>query len=190
VRSLAEVDRQDVVFNGHYFYTSTSPSRNTGARSGSLPGRYRREIRTDIYAVKASAEYHGSASYDQLIDIGLPRRPHRPLSMQLVFGIWRGGRAHHERRAHLRQRRSENEEIGPWPETIRQAILGFERTRPPRRTREPKQFKYCFETSGRHVIESPPYSHARTHPRVRARRYDPQPMHSTKKPRSARSTED
>jgi len=38
------------------------------------------------------------------------------------------------------------------------AILEFERTRPGRgKTREAKQFKYCFEDSGRAVVESSRY---------------------------------
>jgi len=50
--------------------------------------------------------------------------------MQLVFGIWRG--AEHITSGELIYVNADlkNEESAPWPETIRQAILGFERTRP------------------------------------------------------------
>ena len=66
----AEVDRQDVVFNGHYFlYFDVAIAEYWRA----IGFRYPEDILahgTDIYAVKAGAEYHGSASYEDVLDIG------------------------------------------------------------------------------------------------------------------------
>ena len=66
----AEVDRQDVVFNGHYFlYFDVAVAEYWRAIGFDYP-RDIVEHGTDIYAVKASAEYHGSATYEDLLDIG------------------------------------------------------------------------------------------------------------------------
>src|SRR5207249_9590973 len=67
----AEVDRQDVVFNGHYFlYFDVAVAEYWRAIGFRYPEDIVEKFGTDIYAVKASAEYHGSSTYDELIDIG------------------------------------------------------------------------------------------------------------------------
>src|SRR5258708_12275093 len=67
----AEVDRQDVVFNGHYFlYFDVAVAEYWRAIGFRYPEDIVEKFGTDIYAVKASAEFHGSATYDELIDIG------------------------------------------------------------------------------------------------------------------------
>jgi len=86
--------------------------------------------------VKASAEYHGSATYDELIDIGCRVGRIGRSSMQLVFGIWRG--AEHITsgeliyvNADLKTRKS-----APWPERSSGRSSSSSTPGPPRRTRE------------------------------------------------------
>jgi len=85
---------------------------------------------TDIYAVKASAEYHGSATYDELIDIGC--RVGRIGRSQCSSSSASGAAPSTSRaasfiyvNADLKTRKS-----APWPEPIKRAILEFEHTRP------------------------------------------------------------
>ena len=67
----AEVDMQKIVFNGHYLmYLDTAISDYWRAmafpyESGMLA------LGGDLYVKKASLEYHGSAHYDDLLDVGL-----------------------------------------------------------------------------------------------------------------------
>ena len=127
----AEVDRQDVVFNGHYFlYFDVAVAEYWRAIGLRYPQDFVDKFGTDIYAVKASAEYHGSATYDELLDIGCRAGRLGRSSMQLVLGIWRGedhltsGELVYVN-ADVKTRKS-----APWPELIRQMILRFERTPP------------------------------------------------------------
>lgn len=126
----AEVDRQDVVFNGHYFfYFDVAVAEYWRA----IGFRYPEDIErfgSDIYAVKASAEYHGSATYDQVLEIGCRVGRIGHSSLQFLFGVWRG--AEHITsgelvyvNADLRTKKS-----ALWPKAIKEAILAFERTPP------------------------------------------------------------
>jgi len=127
----AEVDRQDVVFNAHYFlYFDVAVAEYWRAIGVRYPGDFIERFGSDIYAVKASAEYHGSAAYDDLIDIGCRAGRIGRSSLQLLFGIWRGA----ERltsgelvyvNADLKTKKSAS-----WPEPFKRAILQFERTPP------------------------------------------------------------
>jgi acyl-CoA thioester hydrolase len=126
----AEVDRQDVVFNGHYFlYFDVAIAEYWRA----IGFRYPDDILqhgTDIYAVKASAEYHGSATYEDVLDIGCRVARIGRSSMTFVFGVWRGaGRIASGELVYVnadpKTRRS-----APWPEALRSAVLAYEGVRP------------------------------------------------------------
>lgn len=127
----AEVDRQDVVFNGHYFlYFDVAVAEYWRAIGFSYPADIVGEYGTDIYAVRASADYHGSATYDDLIEIGCRAGRIGRSSLQLLFGVWLGA----ERitsgelvyvNADPKTRRSV-----PWPDPLKAKILAFERTPP------------------------------------------------------------
>src|SRR3990167_9792562 len=66
----AEVDRQDVVFNGNYFlYFDVAVAEYWRAIGIRYPQEYVDVYGTDVFAVKATAEYHGSATYDDPLDI-------------------------------------------------------------------------------------------------------------------------
>lgn len=127
----AEVDRQDVVFNGNYFlYFDVAITEYWRAIGFDYPDDIVAQFGTDIYAVKASADYLGPATYDQELDIGCRVARIGRSSMSFLFGIWRAeallttGELVYVN-AHPATRKS-----APWPDTLRTAILGFERTPP------------------------------------------------------------
>jgi acyl-CoA thioester hydrolase len=127
----AEVDRQDVVFNGNYFLYFDVAIAEYWRRIGvPYPQGYVDTFGTDIYALKATSEFHGSATYDDLLDVCCRVSRIGRSSMIFTFGIWRG--ADHINSGELvyvnadpNTRRS-----APWPEPVRQAILKYERTTP------------------------------------------------------------
>ncbi len=127
----AEVDRQDVVFNGNYFlYFDVAVTEYWRAIGFDYPDDIVKKFGTDIYALKAAAEYHAPATYDDLLEVGCRVGRIGRSSMQLLLGIWRGS-AHITSgelvyvNADLKTRKA-----APWPEALRQAILKFERTPP------------------------------------------------------------
>ena len=126
----AEVDRQDVVFNGHYFlYFDVAIAEYWRA----IGFRYPEDILahgTDIYAVKAGAEYHGSAGYEDVLEIGCRVARIGRSSMTFVFAIWRGGDKITSGELVYVNADPKTRESAPWPEALRSAILGYERARP------------------------------------------------------------
>ena len=80
--------------------------------------------------MKASAEYHGSATYDDLIDIGCRVGRIGRSSMQLLFGIWRG--AEHVTSGELVYVNADpkTRKSAPWPDSLRNAILAYEGVKP------------------------------------------------------------
>ena len=126
----AEVDRQDVVFNGHYFlYFDVAIAEYWRA----IGFKYPEDILgfgTDIYAVKASAEYHGSATYDDVLEIGCRVAKIGRSSMQFLFGVWRGGQRITSGELVYVNADPKTRKSAPWPETLRAAVLGYERVQP------------------------------------------------------------
>ena len=126
----AEVDRQDVVFNGNYFlYFDVAIAEYWRAIGFNYPADIVK-LGMDIFAIKAAAEYHGSATYEDELDVCCRVSRIGRSSMVFLFGIWRGA----ERltsgelvyvNADLKTRKS-----APWPESLRSAIVAFERTMP------------------------------------------------------------
>jgi len=85
---------------------------------------------TDMFAVKATAEYHGSAEFDDVLDIhGRTARLGRT-SMQFLLEIWRG--ATHLVSGELIYVNADpaTKKSAPLPAAFRQKILGYERVRP------------------------------------------------------------
>lgn len=87
----AEVDKQGIVFNGNYFlYFDVAITEYWRAIGIDYPDGIVKAFGTDLYTVKATAEYHGSAGYDDILDIhGRTARLGRS-SMQFLLEIWRG----------------------------------------------------------------------------------------------------
>ncbi|SRR5581483_11823979 len=126
----AEVDRQDVVFNGHYFlYFDVAIAEYWRA----IGFRYPDDILahgTDIYAVKASAEYHGSATYDEVLEVGCRVARIGRSSMTFLFGIWRGSERITSGELVYVNAEPKTRKSAPWPEALKSAVLGYERVRP------------------------------------------------------------
>lgn len=127
----AEVDRQDIVFNGHYFlYFDVAIADYWRAIGFDYPTEMVDRFGTDIYAVKATAEYHGSATYDDRLDVCCRVGRVGRSSMLFLFGVWRG--ADHITsgevvyvNADVKTRKS-----APWPQAFVDKVLGYERLRP------------------------------------------------------------
>ena len=127
----AEVDRQGVVFNGNYFlYFDVAVAEYWRAIGFRYPEDIVDKFGTDIYAVKAGAEYHLPAGYDDLLDVGCRVRRIGRSSAHFAFGVWRG----HEHIASGKlvyvNADPKTRKSAAWPEPLRQAIVKFERTPP------------------------------------------------------------
>jgi acyl-CoA thioester hydrolase len=127
----AEVDRQDVVFNAHYFlYFDVAVTEYWRTIGLEYPAGYIERAGADLYAVKASAEFHGSARYDDVLDVACRVSRIGRSSAQLVLGIWRGedhlttGELVYVN-ADVRTRTAK-----PWPEEFRSKVLAYEKTPP------------------------------------------------------------
>ncbi len=88
----AEVDKQDIVFNGHYLtyfdVAITEYWRCIGVPYPAIIERWG----TDLFAVKAGIEYHAPAHFDDILDIGVRVSRIGNSSIQLVLGIFRDDR--------------------------------------------------------------------------------------------------
>jgi len=126
----AEVDRQDIVFNGHYLtYFDVAiteywravglPYPETTADSGG-----------ELYTRKASVEYHAPARYDDWLDIGV--RCARIGRSSLAFLLEIHCDARHLASGEMIYVHADpaKAESAPVPERLRRAILGFERRSP------------------------------------------------------------
>ena len=107
----AEIDAQKIVFNGHYLmYFDTAVAGYW--RALALPYAQTMEsLGGDLYVRKATLEYHGSARYDDLLDVGL--RCARIGNSSIVFsgGGVPSGRTPGQRRTRLRLRRPEHADL-------------------------------------------------------------------------------
>ena len=126
----AEVDRQDVVFNGNYFlYFDVAIAEYWRAIGFDYPKEIV-DVGMDIYAIKASAEYHGSAGYDDLLDVCCRVARIGRTSMVFLFGIWRGDEHLTSGELVYVNAKLATKQSAPWPEFLRDKILAFEQTRP------------------------------------------------------------
>lgn len=86
----AEVDKQDIVFNGHYLayfdVAITEYWRELGLPYPAIVERWG----TDLFVVKAGIEYHAPAHYDDVIDIGARAERIGNSSLHFRIGIFRG----------------------------------------------------------------------------------------------------
>ena len=86
----AEVDMQKIVFNAHYLmYVDTAMADYW--RALALPyEEAMQQLDGDLYVKKASVEYHGSARYDDQLDIGIKCERLGNSSMFFTAAIFRG----------------------------------------------------------------------------------------------------
>jgi acyl-CoA thioester hydrolase len=127
----AEVDRQGIVFNGNYFlYFDVAITEYWRAIGIDYPDGIVKVFGTDMYTVKATAEYHRSAEYDDILDIhGRTARLGRS-SMQFLLEIWRGDTHLVSGELIYVNADPATKKSAPLPEPLRQKIIGFERVQP------------------------------------------------------------
>ena len=86
----AEVDKQDIVFNGHYLtyfdVAITEYWRTLGLAYPAILERFG----SDLFVVKAGIEYRGPAHYDDVLDIGMRVERIGNSSLQFRVAIFRG----------------------------------------------------------------------------------------------------
>ncbi len=87
----AEVDRQDIVFNGHYL-TYFDVGMTEYMRAIGVP--YPDGLLThdcDLFVVKATVEFKSPARYDDVVDCCVRVGRIGRSSMQFLFALYRGG---------------------------------------------------------------------------------------------------
>src|SRR6476661_8275495 len=86
----AEVDMQAIVFNGHYL-TYFDVAFTEYWRATGLPGVMQQaEDGQEMFARKATIEYHAPAHFDDMLDIGVRCAALGRSSMRYVLEIYRG----------------------------------------------------------------------------------------------------
>jgi acyl-CoA thioester hydrolase len=86
----AEVDMQGIVFNGHYL-TYFDVAFTEYWRTVGLPNIFlQAEEGREMFARKATIEYHGPAHFDDLVDIGVRCASLGRSSLRFVLEIYRG----------------------------------------------------------------------------------------------------
>ena len=86
----AEVDKQDIVFNGHYLtYFDVAITEYWRALGVPYPGITER-WGSDLFVVKAVIEYHAPARYDDELEIGVRIARIGTSSMRFEIAIFRG----------------------------------------------------------------------------------------------------
>ena len=122
----AEVDKQSIVFNGHYFlYFDVATTEYWRAIGFTYPDSFA-ALGGDLFAVKADAEFIKPAKFDDELEIGCRVSQLGRSSITLTFGVFR----HDELLTHgtliyvfasLPERQS-----APIPEQLKTAISQFE----------------------------------------------------------------
>ncbi len=124
----AEVDRQDVVFNAHYFlYFDVAITEYWRALGLDYPAGYVAREGADLYAVKATADFVGSARYDDLLEVGCRIGRLGRSSAQFVLGIWRGEQLLTTGELVYVNVDVATHEARPWSEDFRSRLAAFER---------------------------------------------------------------
>jgi acyl-CoA thioester hydrolase len=130
----AEVDRQDIVFNGHYLtYFDVAVTEYWRAIGMQYPERIV-PLGIDLYAVKSTVEYHAPARYDDWLDVHIRCARMGRTSLRFVLEIWRGD--DHLVTGELIYVTADPSErkSRPVPAPLRAAITTYERTLPETRT--------------------------------------------------------
>jgi YbgC/YbaW family acyl-CoA thioester hydrolase len=126
----AEVDMQKVVFNGNYLtYFDVAIAEYWRALAQSASRDFADEY-MNLYAVKATVEFHASARYDELIDVSCRVARIGRSSMGFVFGIWRGNEHLISGELAYVYVDPESGKSAPVPQPMRDAMISFERVKP------------------------------------------------------------
>lgn len=126
----AEVDMQHVVFNANYLMYFDVAIAEYWRELAQRAGRDFHDDYMKLYSVKEVVEYHGSARYDELIEVACRLARLGRSSLTFAFGIWRGPE-------HLVSGEIVYVHVEPGsrkgtliPQELREAMLDYERVRP------------------------------------------------------------
>ena len=134
----SEVDMQKVVFNGNYFnYFDVAVFESWRAMVGqgmrAQGARLQEQFESwihNIYVVKASAEYHGPAHWDDELDIGVRATRLGRSSMRTVVEIYRGDEHLISGELIYVYKDPATNAPVPLPDEFRKLIVEFEKVRP------------------------------------------------------------
>ncbi|MFN0040503.1 MAG: acyl-CoA thioesterase [Burkholderiales bacterium] len=126
----AEVDRQGIVFNGHYLtYFDVGITEYYRALGYPYPDGLA-QSGTDLYVRKAEVEYHASAQYDDEIDIGVRVARLGRSSFDFCVEIHRAGTLLVTGKVVYVNADPVARKSAPLPDFLRLAIKGFEHLAP------------------------------------------------------------
>ena len=122
----AEVDMQKIVFNAHYLmYLDTAMADYW--RVLALPyEEAMHQLGGDLYFKKASVEYHGSARYDDSLEVGLKCARIGTSSIQFLGAIFRGEELLITAELIYVYADPATQTSRPVPDLLRQVMLGYE----------------------------------------------------------------
>ncbi|MDT3735502.1 MAG: thioesterase family protein [Denitratisoma sp.] len=122
----AEVDRQGIVFNGHYLtYFDVAITEYWRAINLPYPDGVA-DSGSDLYVVKTLINYKGSAEYDDILDIGVHVSRIGLTSITFQLGIFREGRLLVDGEVVYVNADPETRRPAPVPDKLRHAIEHFE----------------------------------------------------------------
>lgn len=126
----AEIDAQKIVFNGHYLmYFDTAVAGYW--RALALPyAQSMASLGGDLYVRKATLEYHASALYDDLIDVGIRCERVGTSSMTLAAAVFRGADALVTGELVYVFADPASQKSRPVPDPLRNILLAFEAGEP------------------------------------------------------------
>lgn len=125
----AEVDRQGIVFNGHYLtYFDVAITEYWRAINLPYPDGVA-ESGSDLYVVKTLINYKGSAEYDDILDIGVHVSRIGATSITFQLGIFREGEQLIDGEVVYVNADPETRRAAPVPDKLRHAIEHFEAAR-------------------------------------------------------------
>jgi acyl-CoA thioester hydrolase len=126
----AEVDRQGIVFNGHYLtYFDVGITEYYRALGYPYPDGLAQHG-TDLYVRKAEVEYHASAEYDDEVDVCVRVERLGRSSFDFRVEIYRAGQLLVGGKVIYVNADPVARKSSPLPDFLRNAIKGFERTAP------------------------------------------------------------
>lgn len=122
----AEIDPQKIVFNAHYLMYFDAAVAGYW-RSLALPYAETMEsLGGDLYVRKATVEYHGSARYDDQLDIGMRCARIGNSSIQFLGGVFRGEDLLVEGELVYVFADPHTQSSRPVPQALRDVLQGFE----------------------------------------------------------------
>jgi acyl-CoA thioester hydrolase len=126
----AEVDKQGIVFNGHYLmYFDVAITEYYRALGYPYPEGLARHG-TDLYVKKIEVEYHASAGYDDEIDVCVRVARLGRSSFEFLLEIYRADQLLVGGRVVYVNADSETRKSAALPEFLRSGVKAFEHTPP------------------------------------------------------------